>query len=127
MSDQLHDRAENLYEEIGGNLCICQGAYIPRWCEKCQQRIGFIRSVFIRLQNETYHDLCNSLGIPRERDKDGAYVVLPPVQSEHWAGRPDYGPESDTHEDRGYQPPRCEHKWGINGCEKCGQPSMPRC
>ena len=42
------------------------------------------------------------------------------------AGEPDFGPESDTPEDRGYPPPRCEHEWGINGCQKCGQPAMPR-
>lgn len=41
-------------------------------------------------------------------------------------GGPDFGPEADTHEDRGYPQRRCEHEWGINGCKKCGQPSMPR-
>ena len=38
---------------------------------------------------------------------------------------PQYGPESDTHEDRGYSP-SCQHEWDINGCKKCGRPSMPR-
>lgn len=52
--------------------------------------------------------------------------ALMPYEPATRAGRPDYGPESDTHEDRGYPPPRCDHKWGINGCEKCGQPAMPR-
>lgn len=37
-----------------------------------------------------------------------------------------FGPETDSHEDRGYPPPRCQHDWGINGCKKCGQPAMPR-
>jgi hypothetical protein len=37
----------------------------------------------------------------------------------------DFGPETDTHEDRGYSP-RCNHDWGINGCKKCGRPAMSR-
>lgn len=41
-------------------------------------------------------------------------------------GGPDFGPETDTHEDRGYPAPRCDHQWGLNGCQKCGQPAMPR-
>lgn len=103
MSDQLHDRAESLYEDVGGNLCICQGADIPRWCEKCQQRIGFIRSVFIRLQNETYHDLCNSLGIPRERDRDGGHIVKVAkpctCPTDRWSARfGDHAEECPSHE-----------------------------
>ena len=47
------------------------------------------------------------------------------ASNEKAPSEPDFGPDSDTHEDRGYAP-RCDHHWGVNGCQKCGQPSMPR-
>lgn len=49
MTDLLAIRAESLYEEIGGDLCSCQNVDCPHWCEKCQQRIAYILSVFSRL------------------------------------------------------------------------------
>lgn len=33
------ERAEELYEDIGGDLCVCQRADVPHWCEGCQPRI----------------------------------------------------------------------------------------
>lgn len=36
-------RAETLYEQIGGDLCMCQRAEVSYWCERCQQRIQLIR------------------------------------------------------------------------------------
>ncbi len=44
MSDRLTERAEELYESIGGDLCICQRVDVPHWCEKCQHRISMIRN-----------------------------------------------------------------------------------
>lgn len=38
----LRDRAEQLWEGVGGDLCICQRPEVPHWCEKCQHRIDFI-------------------------------------------------------------------------------------
>lgn len=52
MSDLLAIRAESLYEELGGDLCSCQNTDCPHWCEKCQQRIAYILTVFRRLREE---------------------------------------------------------------------------
>ena len=41
-------RAEALWEELGGDLCICQRPDVPHWCEKCQQRIDLIQSALLR-------------------------------------------------------------------------------
>lgn len=38
----LDERAEALWEELGGDLCICQRPDVAIWCEKCQQRINLI-------------------------------------------------------------------------------------
>lgn len=38
----LRSIAESLYEEIGGDLCICQRADVPHWCENCQVRLDRI-------------------------------------------------------------------------------------
>lgn len=35
-------RAEQLWEELGGDLCICQRPDCPHWCESCQQKIDKI-------------------------------------------------------------------------------------
>lgn len=35
-------RAESLWEQLGGDLCICQRPDVPHWCEKCQHRIDLI-------------------------------------------------------------------------------------
>lgn len=48
------EQAESLYEELGGDLCICQRADVPHWCERCQQRIGLL-SAFARLQTPAGH------------------------------------------------------------------------
>ncbi len=44
----LRVRAEALWEELGGDLCICQRPDVPHWCEKCQGRLDLIESAFIR-------------------------------------------------------------------------------
>lgn len=38
----LSDRAESLYEDIGGFPCICQKPEVVHWCEGCQRRIGIL-------------------------------------------------------------------------------------
>ncbi len=38
----LEHKAECLWEELGGDLCICQRPEVAIWCEKCQQRINLI-------------------------------------------------------------------------------------
>lgn len=38
----LRLRAEQVWEELGGDLCICQRADVAHWCEKCQGRIDII-------------------------------------------------------------------------------------
>lgn len=43
-AERLSRRAEELYEAIGGDLCICQRADVPHWCEKCRARIALIAS-----------------------------------------------------------------------------------
>lgn len=35
-------RAEDLWERIGGELCVCQRVDVPHWCESCQQKISLI-------------------------------------------------------------------------------------
>jgi hypothetical protein len=40
--DVLRELAESLWEELGGDLCICQRPDVPHWCEKCQGRIDLI-------------------------------------------------------------------------------------
>lgn len=42
-------RAEALWEELGGDLCICQRADVLHWCEKCQQRIALISRALSRV------------------------------------------------------------------------------
>ncbi len=42
MSDEIDQIAENLYESIGGSLCICQRTDVFHWCESCQRRCGLI-------------------------------------------------------------------------------------
>jgi hypothetical protein len=44
MRDTWRGEAEQLYEELGGDLCICQRTDVRHWCEKCQQRIALIAS-----------------------------------------------------------------------------------
>ena len=36
--------AERLWEELGGDLCICQRPEIVHWCEGCQSRINKIEA-----------------------------------------------------------------------------------
>lgn len=38
----LREAAEDLWEQIGGELCICQHPEVPHWCERCQGRIDVI-------------------------------------------------------------------------------------
>jgi hypothetical protein len=45
-------RAESFYEELGGDLCRCQNVDEPYWCEKCQQRIAYILTMFTTLRRE---------------------------------------------------------------------------
>lgn len=47
--NELRERAEALYEELGGDLCICQRDDVPHWCERCQRSIDLIQSAFQRL------------------------------------------------------------------------------
>lgn len=77
------ERAEELYESIGGDLCICQRADVPHWCERCQGRIQLIREVLASAacQGETspqvtahiqaLSDLCEEVWLSH-RDKDDA-------------------------------------------------------
>jgi len=44
----LRERAEALWEELGGDLCICQRSDVPHWCENCQRRIDTILAAFHR-------------------------------------------------------------------------------
>lgn len=44
-------RAEALWEELGGDLCICQRPDVPHWCERCQQRIDLIIAAFHRARD----------------------------------------------------------------------------
>ncbi len=41
-------RAESLWEELGNNLCVCQRAEVPHWCEDCQRCIDSILAAFTR-------------------------------------------------------------------------------
>jgi hypothetical protein len=41
--ETLQQRAEDLWEEVGGGLCICTISTVGHWCEKCQQRIALIK------------------------------------------------------------------------------------
>lgn len=66
-------RAEALYEELGGDLCICQNADVPHWCEKCQQRIALIQSAF-RIERE---DLTQRLTqSAQETEKDESLAMM---------------------------------------------------
>lgn len=47
-TDTRRIRAEALYEEIGGDLCICQRADVLHWCENCQRRIDVIEVALTR-------------------------------------------------------------------------------
>lgn len=42
-------RAEALWEELGGDLCVCQNVDVPHWCESCQRKLQTIREAFKRL------------------------------------------------------------------------------
>jgi len=46
MKEQDRERAEALYEELGGDLCICQNADVSHWCESCQGKIDTIMASF---------------------------------------------------------------------------------
>jgi hypothetical protein len=63
---EMRERAEALWEELGGDLCICQNADVPHWCEKCQGRIDLICSAFQRAaQADEDEDLtCEGCGDP---------------------------------------------------------------
>jgi hypothetical protein len=37
-------RAERLWEQIGGSLCLCQRPDVVHWCEDCQRRIDIIQA-----------------------------------------------------------------------------------
>jgi hypothetical protein len=50
--DALRSLAENLWEELGGDLCICQRPDVSIWCEKCQQRIDLIASALRRVADD---------------------------------------------------------------------------
>lgn len=39
----LEVAAEDLWEELGGDLCICQRADVSHWCESCQRKLQLIR------------------------------------------------------------------------------------
>jgi hypothetical protein len=41
--ETLQQRAEDLWDEVGGGLCICTISTVGHWCEKCQQRIALIK------------------------------------------------------------------------------------
>ncbi len=41
-------RAESLWEELGGDLCICQRADVWHWCENCQRKIALIDSALLQ-------------------------------------------------------------------------------
>jgi hypothetical protein len=44
--DVMRARAEALWEELGGDLCLCQQREVPHWCERCQQRMNTIAAAF---------------------------------------------------------------------------------
>lgn len=41
---------EALWEELGGDLCICQHDDVGHWCENCQRRIDIISAAFRRVR-----------------------------------------------------------------------------
>ena len=43
----LEVAAEDLWEEIGGGLCICQRSDVPHWCENCQRTLQKIREAMV--------------------------------------------------------------------------------
>jgi hypothetical protein len=47
-AETLRQRAEALWEELGGDLCVCQRPEVPHWCETCQRRIDTIGAAFQR-------------------------------------------------------------------------------
>jgi hypothetical protein len=51
MPDEIATRAEALWEELGGDLCICQRLDVPHWCESCRRRIDLIATAFRRLDH----------------------------------------------------------------------------
>ncbi len=65
-------RAEALWEELGGDLCICQHEDVPHWCEKCQQRIGYVRTVFghIREEGAASRESTYAALVEMERERD---------------------------------------------------------
>jgi DNA replication protein DnaD len=44
--DDIRTRAEALWEELGGDLCLCQHPDVAHWCERCQSRIDLILAAF---------------------------------------------------------------------------------
>jgi hypothetical protein len=42
-------QAEALWEELGGDLCVCQRPDVPHWCGSCQRNIQLIREAFDRV------------------------------------------------------------------------------
>lgn len=73
--DDLQIRAESLYEELGGDLCSCQNADSPLWCENCQRRIALIYSTFIHWKQSATPDPASaSQGGAETQDEVGAMV-----------------------------------------------------
>jgi hypothetical protein len=46
--------AERLWEELGGDLCICQRPEVPHWCEGCQIRMGKIAAALAQARAEQF-------------------------------------------------------------------------
>jgi hypothetical protein len=40
--------AEGVWEELDGDLCICQRPDVPHWCESCRRNIDLIASALRR-------------------------------------------------------------------------------
>ena len=89
-------------------------------------RIGELSARFAVMADEAETNGTTYTFLPTSRAAAGESAHSTPRAIEKSESGPDFGPESDSHEDRGYPPPRCKHEWGINGCQKCGQPAMPR-
>lgn len=89
-------------------------------------RIGELSARFAVMADEAETNRTTYTFLPTSHAVAGESAHSTPRAIEKVESGPDFGPESDSHEDRGYPPPRCKHEWGINGCQKCGQPAMPR-